>query len=218
MIIKLGPCETVDIHPNLNVATQNFDPTPHHSLKSPTRRQADQHPAMRVTSLLFAALAASFSLADPQTIKIAVQPVSSSASSPNLLAEVTYDTAFSTAPDVTNYEPPEIPEDEAPLLLRVGVYDAASADGWVSSTSVVSAENFAKGFKPTIVLSTDIRGQVVGVSCRGVAIDAGQTRDFGPAAVVVPMQKGKQPELNKPVVLSPQGKKVVEEEKTLFQK
>lgn len=54
---------------------------------------------------------------------------------------------------------------------------------------------------------------------RGVKIDAGHTRDFGPQALVVVTSAGKQPDLNKPVVLSPEGRKVQPEaEKSFLQK
>ncbi|KAL2117088.1 hypothetical protein VTJ04DRAFT_9256 [Mycothermus thermophilus] len=60
---------------------------------------------------------------------------------------------------------------------------------------------------------------VLGVTLRGIAIDAGVTRDFGPQAAVVRTRPGAQPSPGKPVVLSPEGRKVVEEgEKTFLQK
>ena len=59
----------------------------------------------------------------------------------------------------------------------------------------------------------------MGAALKGVRIDAGQTRDFGPKAVVLVDRLGSQPELNKPVVLAPNGKKVEPEpEKTMLQK
>lgn len=60
---------------------------------------------------------------------------------------------------------------------------------------------------------------MLGASVKGVKIDAGHTRDFGPQAVVVVQGAGKQPDLNKPVVLSPEGRKVQPEaEKSFLQK
>ncbi len=84
---------------------------------------------------------------------------------------------------------------------------------------MISAENFAKGYSPTLVLTLDVNGGVVGVSCKSGAIDAGQTRDFGPKVLVKKMVKGKGPELNRPVVLNPEGKlEEPPEEKTFLQK
>jgi len=80
-------------------------------------------------------------------------------------------------------------------------------------------ESFSKGYAPTFVLTLDAQGGVLGVSCKSGKIDAGQTRDFGPKVKVVKTAKGKQPDLNRPVVLSPEGK--LEEppvEKTMLQK
>lgn len=176
---------------------------------------------MRVISLASALLgAASVVYAEARTANIYIQPLGSS-SSPVLLAGLTYD---SSAPDaassasVASYEAPDLPESTE--LVRVGIYDANQKQ-WAGSTSVASAENFAKGYSPHFVLSVDgTSGEevVLGASVRGVRIDAGQTRDFGPQASLLLTSRGKQPDLNKPIVLSPEGKKVEKEEKTFLQK
>ncbi|KAK3345228.1 hypothetical protein B0H65DRAFT_425605 [Neurospora tetraspora] len=182
--------------------------------------------ASLASALLVAATAAT---AQVVTVPIYIQPVNSS-SAPSFLAEVSYDTAqdpsSAVTPVVSAYEAPEILDDlEGHELLRIGVYDKAEKK-WASSTSVISAENFGKGYAPHFVLSVDESNQkgsydnqhVLGVAFKGIRIDAGQTRDFGPQAVLVRTTQGKQPELNKPVVLSPEGKQVVPQEKTLLQK
>lgn len=176
---------------------------------------------MRAISLASALLgAASAVYAEARTANIYIQPLGSS-SSPVLLAGLTYD---SSAPDtasstsVTSYEAPELPDSTD--LVRVGIYDANQKQ-WAGSTSVASAENFGKGYSPHFVLSVDgTSGEevVLGASVRGVRIDAGQTRDFGPQASLLLTSRGKQPDLNKPIVLSPEGKKVEKEEKTFLQK
>ncbi|KAI0479038.1 hypothetical protein GGR56DRAFT_358521 [Xylariaceae sp. FL0804] len=150
---------------------------------------------------------------------------------PVFLAEIRYGSSggggSGAAAEITAYEAPSLP-DEA-RLVRVGVYDAA-AGRWASGTTVAAASNFARGYAPTIMLSVDDEydddvadagpggGVVLSAALRGVAVDAGQTRDFGPRAVVLRAQPGKQPELNRPVVLSPEGRKVVVEEKSFLQK
>lgn len=176
---------------------------------------------MRVVSIASALLgAASVVYAEARTADLHIQPLGSS-SSPVLLAGLTYD---SSAPDtassasVTSYESPELPDSTD--LVRVGIYDSSQKQ-WVGSTSVASAENFRKGYSPHFVLSVDgTSGEevVLGASVRGVRIDAGQTRDFGPQASLLLTSRGKQPDLNKPIVLSPEGKKVEKEEKTFLQK
>ncbi|KAF9878579.1 cyclin-dependent protein kinase regulator pho80 [Colletotrichum karsti] len=174
---------------------------------------------MRATSLLSALFAATLAAAaEARLAKIYVEPVSLAAAGkpPSFLAEVEYDAKQPSEATVSSFEFPELPEDGA-KLVRVGVYDPASAR-WTSSVSVASTENFAKGYQPNILLSVDAEGEVVGAGLKGVAVDAGVTRDFGPQAVVKVAGHGKTPDLNKPVVLSPEGKKVVQEEKTLFQK
>lgn len=173
---------------------------------------------MRATSFLSALFAATLAAAaEARLAKIYVEPVSLAASkSPSFLAEVEYDAKQPAEATVSSFEFPELPEDGA-KLVRVGVYDTATKQ-WTSSVSVASMENFAKGYQLNILLSVDAEGNVVGAGLKGVRIDAGATRDFGPQAVVRVTGQGKTPELNKPVVLSPEGRKVVQEEKTLFQK
>lgn len=157
------------------------------------------------------------------TVPVYIQPVTIPETAPALLAEIVYDapeeplaSLAAVQPEVSSYEPPEIPEKAR--LVRVGVYDS-KAKRWESSTTVVSVDNFSKGYSPHFVLSLDASGKdILGVSCRGVRVDAGYTRDFGPQAALRIGGQGKQPDLNKPVVLSPEGKQVVPEEKTLLQK
>lgn len=180
---------------------------------------------MRLLTLASAVLAALPMIsADAHTAQIYIQPIGDG-STPVPLAEVTYDIAApDTAAMVTSYEAPELPETAS--LVRIGLYDSR-AKAWTGSTTVASVENFAKGYSPHFLLHVDAtktKGdeehvRVLGTSLRGVRIDAGQTRDFGPQARLVLTGHGKQPELNKPVVLSPEGKKIEKEpEKTFLQK
>ncbi|OTB16095.1 hypothetical protein K445DRAFT_317076 [Daldinia sp. EC12] len=161
------------------------------------------------------ALASAVNAAD-RTAAIYIQPVSQSPSAPAPLAEIRYDSsAAAPEAEIISYEAPELP-DEA-KLVRIGVYDPATKR-WESSTSVASVDNFGKGYSPTLILSVDQDGNAFGAALKGVRIDAGQTRDFGPQALLLVTEPGKQPEVNKPIVLSPEGKTVVPEEKTFFQK
>ncbi|KAM5342950.1 hypothetical protein ACJ41O_013916 [Fusarium nematophilum] len=168
---------------------------------------------MRVATLLSTIFAAALVAAEQRTAQIYVQPIHSSSSSPQPLAEVAYDAAALDTSEVVSYEAPELPESAS--LVRIGLYDPKSAR-WIAGTTAASADNFGKGYAPTVMLSVDDAGDVRSVAFKGVRIDAGQTRDFGPRAVVVAEKKGSQPELNKPVVLSPSGKKVGEEEQKSF--
>ena len=117
---------------------------------------------------------------------------------------------------IHSFEPPELSPDSQ--LVRVGIYDPATSK-WKSSTSLTSAESFSKGYRPTLVLNLDAQGEILGVSVSSGKIDAGQTRDFAPKVVMKSMGRAKGPELNKPVVLSPEGKVAVPEpEKSILQK
>lgn len=183
---------------------------------------------LAVAPVVLAAIPLAF--ADSRTAQIYIQTVGGT-SSPVQLAEISYDIATpDSGASVTSYEAPELPESAS--LVRIGLYDSR-ANKWTGSTSVASVENFGKGYSPHFLLSVDATKYasgdrntqnkpeevaVLGAGFRGVRIDAGQTRDFGPQARLVVTAMGKQPELNKPVVLSPEGKKVEKEEKTFLQK
>ncbi|KAE8449182.1 hypothetical protein EG329_008349 [Mollisiaceae sp. DMI_Dod_QoI] len=179
-------------------------------------REKAQLPVMRIFAVLAAlyasAIAAASDLIDSTTVYI--QPIDR-ISSPAPLAEIKYNPSTLSA-ELVSFDAPEISPEAK--LLRVGVYDVAT-ESWKSSTSMTSAETFAKGYSPTLVLSLDAQGGIIGVSCKSGKIDAGQTRDFGPKIKVLKTVKGKLPELNRPVVLSPEGKVAVPEpEKTLLQR
>ncbi|CZS88545.1 uncharacterized protein RAG0_00262 [Rhynchosporium agropyri] len=174
---------------------------------------------MRLPSVLLAlcasVLAIETDLTDSTTVYI--QPITSK-SAPLALASINFNPSTLSS-KILFYEAPFFDSDEnSSRLLRVGIFDLTTST-WKSSTSVTSVETFAKGYAPTIVLNLDAQGGVVGVSCKSSAIDAGQTRDFGPKVMVRRMSEGAKPVLGKAVVLNPEGK--VEEppmEKTLLQK
>ncbi|KAI8964942.1 hypothetical protein F5Y11DRAFT_45861 [Daldinia sp. FL1419] len=173
---------------------------------------------MKISSVFsgLAALALAGVASADRTAAIYIQPVSPSPSAPAPLASIRYNSAAAASEaEIVSYEAPELPD--GATLVRVGVYNP-TAKKWESSTSVASVDNFGKGYSPTLILSVDQNGDAFGAALRGVRIDAGQTRDFGPQALVLVTEPGKQPELNKPIVLSPEGKTVEPEEKTFFQK
>jgi len=152
-----------------------------------------------------------------ETAAISIQAISSSITPITPLAEVKYNPSTLSS-EITAFEVPDIPSDSK--LARVGIYDAATSQ-WRSSTSVTSLDMFAKGYAPTVILSLDAQGDVIGVSLKGGSIDAGQTRDFGPKVKVLKMGKAKVPSLNKPKVVSEKAGAAGEEEvveKTFLQK
>lgn len=171
---------------------------------------------MRFFQSLLALCAASIAAASSELIDstaVYIQAVGSSSIS--LLADVQYNPSTLTA-EIASYEAPELPADAE--LIRVGVYDK-STRSWTSSTSVTSIESFGKGYSPTIVLSLTLQGEVMGVALKSGMIDAGQTRDFGPKVKIVKTAPGKNVELNRPVVLSKEGKLEPEVvEKTFLQR
>ncbi|KAM3555940.1 hypothetical protein MY1884_005332 [Beauveria asiatica] len=169
---------------------------------------------MRFYSLFGALYAGTVATAAPRTAHIYLQPVEGGGK-PSPLAEVAYDVAVPSAAEVLTYEAPDLPDGTS--TVRVGVYDVTSK-AWSSGTTVASVDNFSKGFAPNFLISVDYHGAVISTSLKGVQIDAGHTRDFGPQVALLPETRGTQPALNKPVVLNPEGKRENIQEKTLFQK
>jgi hypothetical protein len=164
---------------------------------------------------------ASSPLSDSRTVYL--QPLSSTIL-PVPLADISYNPSTLLA-SISSYYPPSPDYDSEsedditpPSHLKIGTYDRAT-NTWKSSTSLTSANTFEKGYRPTFVLTLDAQGEVLGVSVSAGKIDAGATREFGPAVLVRGMGKAKGPVLNKPVVLSPEGKMAVPEvEKSMLQK
>jgi len=152
---------------------------------------------MKAITLLLALCATALSsptdLIDSTTISI--QPLSGT--SPILsLAEIKYNPSTLDA-EIISYSPPSLPSDSE--LVRVGVYDSATG-AWKSSTSMTAAESFAKGYRPTIVLSLDANGSLLGVACKSGKIDAGESRDFAPQVRVLKTVKGQVPHMNRYVL------------------
>ena len=190
----------------------------------------------RLIALLISAASTTVSAADDddnslRTATVYIQPItppSSAVPIPSLLAELQYPASASTSPgseqpSVISYEAPDLDSSSSSpsSLAKIGTYDPVSKQ-WSSSTSVVSTKNFRKGYSPHFLLSVGDGGDVVSVTLKGVRIDAGQTRDFGPQVVVRRTDEGGvEPSLGKNVVLSPDGRKVGAEgetEKSFLQK
>lgn len=201
-------------HLNTNPRTPSLRETSR-SIKNRIEDTPVHLPTMRPSSLLASVCAALAVHAAPQSAEIYIQAISSSSqASPLPLAEISYDLTALASSSILSYEAPEVPESAG--LVRIGIYDPKTKT-WISGTTVASTENFAKGYSPTITVNVNQEGHVMSAAVKGVQIDAGQTRDFGPKVVVLTEGEGAQPVLNKPIVLT-EGKKVVEDEKTFLQK
>lgn len=177
---------------------------------------------MRLSTFFSGALAAlaALGLADElddgpiHTADIYIQAVHRSSPAPVRLAQVGYTVGTDHA-EIRSFEAPELPKGTS--TVRVGRWDAKEKH-WLGSTTVASAENLARGYAPTVVLTVDSAGRVLGAALRGAAVDAGKTRDFGPRALVSVQGRGKSPTPNPPIVLSADGKVVVPQEKSFLQK
>ncbi|QSZ34137.1 hypothetical protein DSL72_005725 [Monilinia vaccinii-corymbosi] len=157
---------------------------------------------------------------------IYIQPLTSHSAYP--LASISYNPSTLSA-SLLSYEPPNdflpSPQDTSSPssnsnsnLALAGLFDESTST-FKSSTSLLSLSNFEKGYRPTILLTIDAQGAVLGVTIKSGVIDAGATRDFAPRVEVRRMVAGKGPVLGPNVVLSKEGKvegEVVE--KTLLQR
>ncbi|KAK4226468.1 hypothetical protein QBC38DRAFT_444607 [Podospora fimiseda] len=167
---------------------------------------------------------------------IYIQPVThnniNNLSPPTLLAEIQYPSSSSSTddsssrPEIISYSAPEFETDSS--LVRVGVWDEKSKK-WTSSTSVLAAKNFGKGYSPHFLLTLDNtqqqgnkngdgEEQVIGVVVRGVKIDAGITRDFGPQVIITRVEMGKEVEMGRDVKVDEGGRRVEVQEKSFLQK
>lgn len=164
--------------------------------------------------------AAAGPLEQTDVAEIYIQPLNSESAYP--LASITYNPSTLSA-SLLSYEPPidllppfESESSSPPSsalasqnLALLGSFDPHTST-FKSSTSLLSLANFQKGYRPTILLTLDSSGAILGVTVKSGVIDAGATRDFAPTVEVRRMVRGKQPVLGPNVVLSKEGR--VEEE------
>ncbi|KAK6600904.1 hypothetical protein H4I95_07886 [Botrytis cinerea] len=151
------------------------------------------------------------------TATIYIQPLLSDSAYP--LASISYNPSTLSA-SLVSYDPPTdlLPEISSSPESDSGIFDPATAI-FKSSTSLLSLTNFEKGYRPTILLTLDSQGAVLGVTIKSGVIDAGATRDFAPKVEIRRIVEGKEPVLGPKVVLSKEGKLEKEvPEKTFLQK
>ncbi|ESZ95030.1 hypothetical protein SBOR_4563 [Sclerotinia borealis F-4128] len=175
------------------------------------------HPTitMKLTTLLLALSAHVFCITATvteqiDTATIYIQPLTSSSAYP--LASISYNPSTLSA-SLLSYEPPTdlLPSPQDPSsspndnLALTGIFDEKTST-FKSSTSLLSLTNFEKGYRPTILLTIDAQGAVLGVTIKSGVIDAGATRDFAPKVEVRRVVKGGAPVLGPNVVLSKEGK------------
>jgi len=171
---------------------------------------------IQVSSLLVALSTASGNAdVSSTTTTVCLQSIASTRMPVIPLAEIQYD-SFTLSAEFVTFDAPELSSEAN--IIRIGICDTVT-QVWKSSTSITSAGSFSKGYAPTVILSLDTHGDVIGVTCKSAKVDAGHTRDFGPKVRVVQMTKGKRPELNRPIVVSKEGTEEGElPEKTMLQK
>lgn len=185
------------------------------------------------TLLLTTLLLPTLSLAE--TLALYAWPLSSPSPSP--LATIQYtppSLPSSTSPSTAipakadTWTPPRLDDANGDDLIRIGLYDAKTKS-WTGV--VTSAASLVPGLEKKVTLRVDAEGQVWGLSfVAGVAPgprkagrakgtsgeDAKEAADV--TVEIVGVHRGPEPVLNRPVVLSAEGKVQEKEEKTFLQK
>ncbi|KAH9840359.1 hypothetical protein Tdes44962_MAKER07954 [Teratosphaeria destructans] len=150
--------------------------------------------------------------AEPErSVDIFAWPLSSPKSS--TLAKITFNSTAATVKSVSN---PSIPPHDN--VVRVGFYHPSGS--W--SGIATSASNFQNGKDKTLQLHVNSDGELYHVGFKasnyGTSSKSSNKKE-GLSVEVVKVRPGPTPRLNKPVVLSPDGKAPeTEPEKTFFQK
>lgn len=136
-------------------------------------------------------------------------PVSSPHPSP--LARISYDSS-SLKSDLVSYSPPKNTVDD---LIRIGLYDSISKQ-WIGSlTSFDPLTGTVSDHPPTLRLHLGPAGEIYHVALSSAVSNT--TEALG--IELVSSENGPRPQLNRPVVLGPDGKGPEEVvEKTFFQK
>ncbi|EGP89613.1 uncharacterized protein MYCGRDRAFT_69277 [Zymoseptoria tritici IPO323] len=170
---------------------------------------------MRSTMILRLAVTFLFSLAaavssESRSVDVFAWPIEGS--KPQTLAQVSY---TSTNASVKSYNAPAFTSQDD--IVRVGFYHASGS--W--SGIATSASNFAADIPKTLQLHVGPDGELYHIGFK-TAPGVSQGKGAGKSDLtveVVPMKKGPVPALNKPVVLSADGKEEGKEpEKTFLQK
>lgn len=161
-------------------------------------------------ALLFLPLLASALSAD-----LLAWPLSSP--QPSTLAHVSYDPA-SRQSSVVSYHPPA----DDGSLIRIGLAAPSSSttdansNPWTASLTSPESLTANKDRRPLLRLHLGPAGEVFHVS---ISVDANLNGTDSPAVELVGNEPGPRPQLNRPVVLGPDGKTPDEVvEKTFFQK
>ncbi|KAI9757297.1 MAG: hypothetical protein M4579_003508 [Chaenotheca gracillima] len=144
---------------------------------------------------------------------------------PLTLTTISTTTLLDPTSIIPNPSSPNEASDSSENLLRVGLAPSekhsAASTPWRSGV-LATTEAFLKSdeFEKIVTLHLDGKGpEAYGVGFRTWRPTAAGTGQGGVRVEVSQMKSGPSPHLNKPVVLSPDGKgPVVEEEKTFFQK
>ena len=178
-----------------------------------------------LTSLFLGLLSATFAQSESlpsgsaRTTTVYAWPLSSP---PSKLAEIEYSPEERSA-SVLSYTPPTSYSNNAVGLVGIGLYNS-STKTWLGTT-VTSAASFEPGCQGTISLHVNAEGGVwraaFHASRRGASLNQNgrDIRDEKPRVEILRPAAAPQPQLNRAVVLSPDGKVPEKEvERTFLQK
>ncbi|KAM3085440.1 hypothetical protein ACMFMG_002517 [Clarireedia jacksonii] len=152
-------------------------------------------------------LTQSSSSSNPETdhATIYIQPLdpsSSSSSELTPLLTLAYNPSILSSTIQEYFPPSDLPPSSTLALL--GILDPLSPTPSPkpnTSTTLLSLENFARGYTPTFLVTLDHEGRILGASAKSGVVDAGATRDFGPKVRLERVVRGKGPSLGPNIVL-----------------
>lgn len=151
----------------------------------------------------------------PHSTDILYWPVASP--QPSSLARISYDAASLTS-QLESYHPPKDGVEED--LVRIGLYTSTSTGAKQWSGTLTSLDFLSRTGvnQPTLRLHLGPAGDVYHVSL-SLSASSSNSSTNDPGVVLVPSEQGPRPQLNRPIVVGPDGKNPEEvPEKTFFQK
>ena len=178
---------------------------------------------MRSSTFLFSVILTICSgcLADPSfaTADVFYWPVSSP--EPSILARISYDPT-TTTPDLLSYTPPNPASDaDDQDLIRVGLYTSTPEHStqWIGTLTSLAVLSKPQNPRVVIRLHLDSSNEIYHVSLTPTSASAASSTSPGPMIELVRSDAGPRPQLNRPIIVTPDGANPEEAvEKTLFQK
>ncbi|KAE8374316.1 hypothetical protein BDV26DRAFT_270276 [Aspergillus bertholletiae] len=140
---------------------------------------------------------------------------------PSILARVSYD-LNSLDSNVISYSPPNTVQTDSSNLVRVGLYTSNGIDPkqWTGTLTSWSAIRASDGKRPMLQLYLDSSNEVYHVALTLSPLESTTVSNSTSLVMKLkPLEAGPRPQLNRPIVVSPDGRTPEDvADKTFFQK